>query len=165
MRHCIVWDPVVTSFLVQLKKETSIKQEENRIHEKSQQFYQIWNMNYVIFHINTQGKPKLFNIYLCINIIFISLFNINKKYYKSNIMNCRVYWRKKAFPRTMFFGHPIRYIGNSRIPNIFTEHPIIAFRRNRNLQDILGKEIIFNNNISYVKILIKMVIRSPATPN
>ena len=158
-----MWDPAVTSFLVQLKKETSIKQEENRIHKKSQQFYQIWNMNHVIFHINTQGRPKLFNIYLCINIIFIILLHINKKY-KSNIMNRRVYWRKKAFPRTMLFVL-VRYIGNSRVPNIFTEHPIIAFRRNRNLQDILGKEIIFNNNISYVKILIKMVIRSPATPN
>ena len=101
MRHCIVWDPVVTSFLVQLKKETSIKQEENRIHKKSQQFYQIWNMNYVIFHINTQGKPKLFNIYLCINIIFISLLHINKKYYKSNIL-----WIVESIEERKLFQEP-----------------------------------------------------------
>ena len=45
---------------------------------------------------------------------------------------------------------------------VFTELPIIVFRRSRNLQDILGIKRMANN--SYIKILIKMFFGSPVTP-
>ena len=50
---------------------------------------------------------------------------------------------------------------NRAFEQVFAELPIVVFRRNRHLQDILGKKTIINN---YVKVLIKMVIQSPATP-
>ena len=48
--------------------------------------------------------------------------------------------------------------------HVFTELPIIAFRRNRNLQDILGIKTIVNNRKQHIKILIKMFFRNSATP-
>ena len=45
---------------------------------------------------------------------------------------------------------------------VFTELSIIAFKRSRNLQDILGIKTIVNS--SYIKILIKMFFGSPVTP-
>ena len=45
---------------------------------------------------------------------------------------------------------------------VFTELPIIVFRRSRNLQDNLGIKTMANN--SYIKILIKIFFGSPVTP-
>ena len=45
---------------------------------------------------------------------------------------------------------------------VFTELPIMVFRRSGNLQDILGIKAMAND--SYIKILIKMFFGSPATP-